>query len=125
MIFEEVIHLPSQKKYKVYCRNSSYYHHQFFITDSLVYCCSVTKVLSNLRCHGLYVAYQASLSTTVSWRLLRFMSIELVMLSTVFCCPLYILLSVFPSISVSSNESALPIMWPKLLEFQLHHQSFQ
>ena len=33
--------------------------------------------------------------------------------------------SIFPSIMVFSNESALRIRWPKLLEFQLQHQSFQ
>ena len=125
MIFEEVIHLPIQKKYKVYCRNSSYYHHQFFMTNILVYCCcSVTKVLSNLRCHGLYVAYslhagQASLSSTVSWRLLKFMSIELVMLSNRLLLPSSFLLSIFPSIRVFSNESALRIRWPEYWSFSI------
>ena len=125
MIFEEVIHLPIQKKYKVYCRNSSYYHHQFFMTNILVYCCcSVTKVLSNLRCHGLYVAYslhagQASLSSTVSWRLLKFMSIKSVMLSNhlILWCPLLLLPSIFPSIWVFSNELVLCIRWPKYWSF--------
>ena len=53
--------------------------------------------------------YQAPLSFTISWSLLTFMSIELVMLSTslILCCPL--LLSIFPSIRVFSNESALCI----------------
>ena len=36
-----------------------------------------------------------------------------------------ILPSIFPSIRVFSNESALHIRWPKVLEFQLQHQSFQ
>ena len=48
-------------------------------------------------------AQQASLSFTVSWNLL--VSIELVMLSNhlIFCCPLLLLLSVFPSIRVFYN----------------------
>ena len=60
-------------------------------------------------------AYQASLSFTISWSLLKLMSIELVMLSNhlIFCHPLLLLPSIFPSIRVFSNESALHIRWPK------------
>ena len=45
--------------------------------------------------------------------------IRSVMLSNQFivCCPLLILLSIFPSIRVFSNESALCIGWPKLWSF--------
>ena len=59
-------------------------------------------------------ACQASLSSTVSWSLLKFMSIKLVMLSNhlLLCHPL-LLHSVFPSIRVFSSESGLPIRWPK------------
>ena len=39
--------------------------------------------------------------------------------------PPLLLPSVFPSIRVFSNELALPIRWPKVLELQLQHQSFQ
>ena len=58
-------------------------------------------------------ALQASLSSTVSWSLLQFMSIESVMLSNhlILCRPL--LSSVLPTMRVFSNESALPIRWPK------------
>ena len=54
-------------------------------------------------------------SLTISWNLLRFMSIELVMLSNnlIFCHPLLLLSSIFPSIRVFSNVSALCIRWPK------------
>ena len=43
------------------------------------------------------------------------MSIESVMPSShlILCCPLLLLPSIFPSIRVYSNESALPIRWPK------------
>ena len=60
-------------------------------------------------------AHQASLSITSSQRLLKLMSIELVMPSNhpIPCCPLLLLPSIFPSIRVFSNESALHIRWPK------------
>ena len=60
--------------------------------------------------------HQASLSFTISRSLLKLMSIESVMLFNhlILCCPLLLLPSVFPSIRESfSNESALPIRWPK------------
>ena len=59
-------------------------------------------------------AYQAFLSITKSQSLLKLISIELVMPSNhlILCCPL-LLLSIFPSIRVFSNESALCIKWPK------------
>ena len=60
-------------------------------------------------------ACQASLSFTISQSLLKFMSFELVMPSNylIFCDPLFILPSIFPSIRIFSNESALHIRWPK------------
>ena len=68
--------------------------------------------------------YQASLSITNSWSLLKLMSIELVMPSNhlILCRPLLLLPSIFPSIRVFSNESVLHIRWPKVVEFQLQHQ---
>ena len=61
------------------------------------------------------VPHQAYLSFTISWSLLRFTPIELMMPSNhlVLGCPLLLLLSVFPSISVFSSDSALQIRWPK------------
>ena len=52
-------------------------------------------------------ARQTSLSTTISWSLLKLISIELMMPSNclIFSCPLLLLPSVFPSIRISSNES--------------------
>ena len=60
-------------------------------------------------------ACQASLSITNSWSLLKLMSIELVMPSNhpILCGPLLLLPSIFPSIRIFSNESALCIRWPK------------
>ena len=60
-------------------------------------------------------ANQAPLSSTISHSLLKFTSIELVMLSNhlILYCPLLILPSIFPSIRIFSNELALHIRWPK------------
>ena len=64
-------------------------------------------------------ARQASLSITNSWSLLKLMSIESVMPSNhlILCCPLLFLPSIFPSIRVFSNESALCIKWSKYWSF--------
>ena len=58
-------------------------------------------------------ARKASLSITNSWSLLKLMSIELVMPNNhlSLCYPLLLLLFIFPSIRVFSNESALHIRW--------------
>ena len=65
--------------------------------------------------HGLHAACQASLSFTISWSLLKLMSIESVMASKhlILYHSLLLLLSIFPSIMVFSSESALRIRWPK------------
>ena len=61
-------------------------------------------------------ACQASLSFTVSWNLLKLMSIESVMPSKhlTLCCPLLLLTSIFPGIKIFSNELALRIWWKKM-----------
>ena len=68
------------------------------------------------------VACQASLSITNSQSLLRLMSIESVMPSNhlIFCHPLLLLPSIFPSIRVFSNETALCIKWPKYWSFSFN-----
>ena len=65
------------------------------------------------------VAYQASLSFTISQSLLKPMSIESVISSNhlILCHPLLSLPSIFPSIRVFSNQSTLPIRWPKYWSF--------
>jgi len=64
-------------------------------------------------------AYPGSLSFSISWSLLRLMSIESVMPSNhlVLCRPLLFLSAIFPSISVFPNESVLHIKWPKYRSF--------
>ena len=64
-------------------------------------------------------ARQAFLSITNSWSPPKPMSIELVMPSShlILCHPLLLLPSIFPSIRVFSNESALRIRWPEYWSF--------
>ena len=64
-------------------------------------------------------ACQACLSFTISQSLLKLMSIESVMLSShlILCRPLLLLPSIFPSIRVFSNVSALHIRWPAYWSF--------
>ena len=64
-------------------------------------------------------ARQASLSITDSRSLLKLISIESVMPfnQLILCRPLLLLPSIFPSIRVFSNESALHIRWPKYWSF--------
>ena len=64
-------------------------------------------------------ALQASLSFTISWSLLRLMSIESKIPSNylILCCPLLLLPSIFSSIRVFTNELALCIRWPKYWSF--------
>ena len=64
-------------------------------------------------------ACHAPPTSIISWSLLRFMSIESVMLSNhiILCCPLLLLPSIFSSIWVFSNEWALRISWPKYWSF--------
>ena len=68
----------------------------------------------------------ASLSITNSWSLVKLMSIELVRPSNhlILCHPLFLLPSIFPSIRVFSDESALHIRWPKYLSFSFSISSF-
>ena len=89
--------------------------------DCLFLLTSSVQLLSHVR---LFVtpwtaARQASLSITNSRSLLKLMSIELVMPFShlILCCPLLLLPSIFPSITVFSNESALRIRWPKYWSF--------
>ena len=63
--------------------------------------------------------HQPSLSFTISWSWLKFMSIESVMPSKhlILCRPLLLPTSIIPSIRVFSNESVLHIRWPKYWSF--------
>ena len=92
----------------------------------LVICLYIVVVVHSLSHVQLFitlwtVACQASLYLTIPWSLLKFMFIELVMPSNhlIFCHPLLLLPSIFPSIRVFSKESALRIRWPKYWSFSI------
>ena len=87
----------------------------------------VLSSVQSLSCVRLFAtpwiaARQASLSITNSWSLPELTSIELVMPSNhlIFGRPLLLLPSIFPSIRVYSNESALLIRWPKYWSFSFN-----
>ena len=77
-------------------------------------CCSAAQLCLTLW-DPMGRSTQVSLSFTISWSFLQFMSIESVMPSKhlILCCPLLLLPSIFPSIRVFSNELALQFRWPK------------
>ena len=103
--------------------------HQLFVLFILVLSFAfhsgvVVVVIQLLSCVLLFTtpwttARQASLSFTVSWSLLKLMSIESVMpcYHLTLCHPLLLLPSIFPSMRVFSNESALRMRWPKYWSF--------
>ena len=71
-------------------------------------------------------ALQATLSVTNSQSSLKLIFIESVMPSShlIVCCPLLLLPSIFPSLGVFSNESALCIRWPKYWSFSFNISPF-
>ena len=91
---------------------------------SFYWCLGLSVIVQLPSCVWLFAtpwtaARQASLSLTISWSLLKLMSIESVMPSNhlILCHPLLLLPSVFPSIRVFSNESAFSIKWLKFWSF--------
>ena len=94
---------------------------RFFISmDTVLWFSSVTQSCPTL-CNPMDCSTPGLLSFTNSWSLLKLMSIELMMLSNhlIFCCPLLLPPSIFPSIRVFSNESVLHIRWPKDWSFSI------
>ena len=86
----------------------------------LCYHVGVVQSLSRVWLATLWTAaHQAFLSFAISWSFLKVMSIESVMPSKhlILCRSLLLLPSIFPSIRVFSNESALRIRWPKYWSF--------
>ena len=82
--------------------------------------CSVAKSYLTL-CDSMDCSMPGTLSFTISWSLLRFMSTESVMLSNhlILCHLLLLLPSIFPIIRVFSKELALCIRWPKYRSFSI------
>ena len=97
-----------------------------------MFCCKQTKQINFSSVQSLshvqlfattwIAACQASFSITNSRSSLRLTSIESVMPSShlIFCHSLLLLPSIFPSIRVFSNESALCIRWPKCWSFSFN-----
>ena len=92
--------------------------HTYDIIFSSVQFISATQSCPTLR--PWTAAHQASLSITNSQSLLKLISIESVMPPNhlIFCCPLLLPPSTFPSIRVFSNESTLHMRWPKYWSFR-------
>ena len=115
-------------------KSKNYHHHHLLIKgEHLGRFCSpgtfgdvqsyfVVQSLSHVRLFATpwTAARHASLSYTISQSLFKLLSIESVMPSNHLnlCCSLLLLPSLFPSIMVSSSESALCIRWPKYWSFR-------
>ena len=99
---------------KIFNQGFAKYNHSQF---------SSVRLLSRVRLFATpwTTACQAALSITNSRSPPKPMSIESVMPSNhlILCRPLLLLPSIFPSIRVFSNESALPMRWPKHWSFSL------
>ena len=91
--------------------------------STALYCCycSVTQLCPTL-CNPTDCSMPGFPVITNSWSLLKLMSIELVVPSNhlILCRPLLLLPSIFPSIRVFPNESALRIRWPKYWNFSFN-----
>ena len=99
-------------QFESHCLGPDYPTLRYYLYRILyVFCCCCSIAKSTLDC-----TCQAPLSFTVSWSLLKFMSIESVTLSNqlILCCPL-LQPSILPRIRVFSNGLALHIKWPVYL----------
>ena len=96
---------------------SSVYMFDCLFMYKYLFCCSVAKLC--LTVTPWTAVHQASLSSPITRSLLKFMSVDLVMLSNhlILCYFLLLLSSVFPSIRVFSNELAFSIRWPEYWSF--------
>ena len=96
-------------------------HHKWYYSKYLI---SSVQSLSHVRLFATpwTAAHQASLSITNTWSLPKLMSVESVMPSNhlILCHPLLLVPSIFPSIRVFSNESALRMRWPKYYSFSFN-----
>ena len=100
-------------------RNGSFLKSVWFQEKRLRLLCRLVQLLSRV---WLFVTPWTAGPETISWSLLKLMSVESVMPSNHFilCCPLLLLLSIFPSIKVFSNKSVFHIRWPKYWSFSFN-----
>ena len=72
-----------------------------------------------------WIAAHQALFSTISWSLLKFTSIESMMLSNHLIprCPILLLPSVFPSIRVFSNKLTIRIRQPQYWSFSISHSN--
>ena len=91
------------------------------LVTNLYCCCCLVSNSCPLFATPWTAVCQSPLSFTISRCLLKFTSIESVTLSQklILCRPLLLLLSIFPSLRVFSNESAFHIKWPKYWSFSI------
>ena len=121
-MLENVLPMSSSRSFMV-----SYLTFNILSHFEFIFLCSEWSVLLLLFTHQVLsdsampwtIAQHVPLSFTISWSLLKFMSIESVMLSTylILCCPLLLLLLVLSSIKVFSNELTLRIRWSQYWSF--------
>ena len=104
-----------------------YVHIKIHTLQEVLFCLvifSKITVVESFSCVWLFAipwtaAPKASLSFTISWSLLKLMSIEFMMHSShlILCHPLLLLPAILPSIRVFPSESTLCIRWPKYWSF--------
>ena len=124
-IFQSYVLLPFLNfDVYIFIKGTPHYDHENSLFNSIRVQFSSVQLLS---CVWLFAtpwtaARQASLSITNSQSLSKLMSIESVMPSNnlILCHPLLLLPSIFLSIRVFWNESALHIRWPKYWSFSFN-----
>ena len=88
----------------------------------------IAQLLSSVQCfvNQWIAVHQVPLPFIISQNLLKNTSIESMMSSNqlIFYCWLFLLPSIFPSIRVISNKSALRIRWPKYCSFSFSPSPF-
>ena len=121
VLFSTLISALHRKTFFYWCIIASQCSVGFCYTTwiSYCFCCSVAQSCPTL-CNPMNCSMPATRPFTISWSLLKFMSMESVMPSNhlILCRPL-LLLSIFPSIRVFSNESAPHIRWLKYWTFSI------
>ena len=115
----------SRKQTRVFCIAGGFFTTE--LSGKPSHCYTYSLQFSSVQSHSHVCLFatswtaecQASLSITNSQSLLKLMPIESVITSNhlIFCQPLLLLPSIFPSIKIFSNESVLPIRWPKYWSF--------